>query len=160
MEVAFAMGMVDVSWSPDLAGILPLVAAPDVSVLGARDAAELEAEGVPSIAGRVHVVDGLRLAADPAGETVAATASFAEPWWFHLDLDVLSTAALPAVDYRQDGGLGWDQLDQVGETALRARPVGCDVTIYNPDLDPDRTHARRIVRFLGSAVRALPPDRS
>jgi arginase len=160
MELAFALGMVDASWSPELAGILPLVAPLDVRVLGARDAGELEEEGVPSIAGRVRLVDGSRLAADPAGETGAATASFADPWWFHLDLDVLSTAALPAVDYPQDGGLGWDELDAVGEAALRARPVGWDVTIYNPDLDPDRTHARRIVRFLGSAVRALPPDRS
>jgi arginase len=147
--------MVDVSWSPELAGILPLVAPPDVRVLGARDAGDLEAEGVPSIGGRVHVVDASHLAADPAGDTEAACASFTDPWWFHLDLDVLSTAALPAVDYRQDGGLGWDELDEVGETALRARPVGWDVTIYNPDLDPERIHARRIVRFLASAVRVL-----
>lgn len=156
MELAFALGMVEVSWSPELAGILPLVAPADVRLLGARDAGLLEAEGVPSIGDRVPVVDGGRLAADPAGETEVACASLADPWWFHLDLDVLSTEALPAVDYRQEGGLSWEELDVVASTALGARPAGWDVTIYNPDKDPERTHARRIVRFLGSVARALP----
>jgi hypothetical protein len=34
-------------------------------------------------------------------------------------------------------------------TALSADPRGWDITIYNPDLDPERVHARRIVRFVG-----------
>ena len=45
MELAFALGMVEVSWSPALAGILPLVAPDYVRVLGARDAGVLESEG-------------------------------------------------------------------------------------------------------------------
>lgn len=156
MELAFALGMADVSWSPELTTMLPLVAPADVRVLGARDAGLLDAEGVPSLADRLRVVDGARLAADPAGETEAARSSFVHPWWFHLDLDVLSTEALPAVDYPQDGGLGWEELGVVATTALDAAPVGWDVTIYNPDMDPQRTHARRIVRFICSAVRAIP----
>jgi len=156
MELAFALGMVAVSWSPELATMLPLVAPADVRVLGARDAGLLDAEGVASLGDRLPVVDGARLAADPAGETEAARSSLAYPWWFHLDLDVLSTEALPAVDYQQDGGLAWEELGVVAATALDAGPVGWDVTIYNPDMDPKRTYARRIVRFIGSAVRAIP----
>jgi arginase len=155
MELALALGMVDVSWSPELAMILPLVGLADVRVLGARDAGLLDAEGVRSLGDRVSVTDGARLAADPGGETAAACTSLTDPWWFHLDLDVLSTEALPAVDYPQDGGLGWEELGVVAATALEAGPVGWDVTIYNPDLDPQRTHARRIVGSLGSAVRAI-----
>jgi arginase len=132
--------------------ILPLVAPADVRVLGARDAGLLEAEGSRSIRDRVAIVDGRRLAADPATPTEAACASLADPWWFHLDLDVLSTEALPAVDYPQEGGLGWTELDVVTRSALAARPIGWDVTIYNPDLDLQGTHARRIVRFLGDRV--------
>jgi arginase len=154
MELAFALGMVDVSWSLELSGTLPLVAPADVRVLGARDAELLELEGVRSVAERLPVIDGDRLAADPVGATEAACASLPDPWWFHLDLDVLSTGALAAVDYRQDGGLGWEELGAVTSTALDAGPVGWDVTIYNPDVDPERTDARRIVRFLSSAVRA------
>lgn len=155
MELAFALGMVDVSWSPDVATMLPLVAPVGVRVLGPRDAGLLDAEGVPSLAGHLPVVDGARLAADPVGETERACLPLGDPWWFHLDLDVLSTEALPAVDYQQDGGLGWEELSAVAATALDAGPVGWDVTIFNPDMDPQRDHARRIVRFMGSAIREI-----
>jgi arginase len=155
MELAFALGMADASWSRELSTLLPLVAPTDVRILGARDAELLRAEGVASLRDRVALVDGERLAADPARIAAAACASLPQPWWFHLDLDVLSTEALPAIDYPQPGGLGWDELVVVATTALRADPRGWDVTIYNPDLDPARVHARRIVRFLGSVIEQL-----
>ena len=152
MELGFALGMADASWSPELAGLLPLVAPADVRILGARDADLLRTEGVASLRDRVALVDGERLAVDPARSAAAACASLPDPWWFHLDLDVLSTEALPAIDYPQPGGLGWDELEHVASTAMDAGPLGWDVTIYNPDLDPERVHARRIVRFIGSVM--------
>jgi arginase len=152
MELAFALGMADAAWSRELSPLLPLVAPTDVRILGARDAELLRAEGVASLRDRVALVDGERLAADPARIAAAACKSLPRPWWFHLDLDVLSTEALPAIDYPQPGGLGWDELVAVATTALRGDPRGWDVTIYNPDLDPTRVHARRIVRFLGSVI--------
>ena len=152
MELALALGMVDVPWSPELASLLPLVEPADVRILGARDAEVLRAEGVPSLGDRLSIVDGDRLAADPARAAARACASLSDPWWFHLDLDVLSTEALPAVDYPQPGGLGWEELTSVATTVLRAGPRGWDITIYNPDLDPGRVHARGIVRFIGSAL--------
>jgi arginase len=152
MELALALGMADASWSPELAALLPLVEPGDVRILGARDAELLRAEGVSSLGDRLAMVDGDRLAADPASAAASACASLPDPWWFHLDLDVLSTEALPAVDYPQPGGLGWEELASVATAALSAGPHGWDITIYNPDLDPERIHARRIVRFIGSVV--------
>jgi arginase len=152
MELAFALGMADASWSPELAAMLPLVEPAGVRVLGARDAELLHREGVSSLGDRLAMVDGDGLAADPAGSAASACASLSDPWWFHLDLDVLSTEALPAVDYPQPGGLGWEGLASVTTTGLRANPRGWDITIYNPDLDPERIHARRIVRCIGSVV--------
>jgi arginase len=152
MELALALGMADASWSPQLAALLPLVEPGDVRILGARDAELLRAEGVSSLGDRLAMVDGDRLAADPASAAASACASLSDPWWFHLDLDVLSTEALPAVDYPQPGGLGWEELASVATAALRAGPRGWDITIYNPDLDPERIHARRIVRSIGSVV--------
>ena len=152
MELAFALGMADASWSTELAAAVPLVEPADVRILGARDAEVLGEEGVRSLGDRVSLVDGERLASDPARIAASACAGLPDPWWFHLDLDVLSTEALPAVDYPQPGGLDWPELDRVALTALGANPRGWDVTIYNPDLDPERVHARRIARFIGSAV--------
>ncbi len=152
MELAFALGMVEAPWWPELPTSPPLVSPEHVRVLGPRDERTLESEGVPSLSDRLSFVDGSRLLATPAEETARAVGSLPSPWWFHLDLDVLSTDALPAVDYRQEGGLGWDELDEVTSVALAAAPVGWDVTIYNPDLDPRRTGADRIVRFIRAAL--------
>jgi arginase len=151
-ELAFALGIADMAWSSELAPTMPVVRPADVRILGARDAATLRDEGVRSIADRVDLVNDRGLADDPRGVTRRACSSLRAPWWFHLDLDVLSTAALPAVDYRQPGGLGWDNLSSVAMTAFAHDPAGWDVTIYNPDLDPERVHARRIVRFLASVM--------
>src|SRR2546425_4612007 len=63
MELAFALGMADASWSPQLAAVLPLVEPADVRILGARDAELLRAEGVSSLGDRLAIVDGDHLAA-------------------------------------------------------------------------------------------------
>ena len=151
-ELAFALGIADMTWASELAAAMPVVTPADVRILGARDAATLRDEGVRSIADRVDFVDDRGLAEDPRGVTRRAFSSLRAPWWFHLDLDVLSTEALPAVDYRQPGGLGWDDLSSVATTAFDHDPMGWDVTIYNPDLDPERVQARKIVRFLASVI--------
>jgi arginase len=155
MELAFALGIVDTPWWPESMATPPLVSPQHVRLLGPRDSAALEAEGVPSLAGRLPLVDASTLAEDPAAGTTAAVVSLPVPWWFHLDLDVLSTDALPAVDYPQEGGLDWNDLVTVAATALAAGPAGWDVTIYNPDLDPEGTHAARIVRFIEAAAREI-----
>jgi arginase len=151
-ELAFALGMADASWSPELASVLPLVVPADVRILGARDAGLLHAEGVASLGDRVALVDGDRLSAEPVIATAEAVSFLPDAWWFHLDLDVLSTEALPAIDYPQPGGLGWNDLSLVVTTAMGANPTGWDITIYNPDLDPERIHAQRIVRFIHAAI--------
>jgi arginase len=151
-ELAFALGMADASWSPELAAVLPLVAPADVRILGARDAGLLRAEGVASLGDRIALVDGDHLSAEPDVATAEAVSLLSDPWWFHLDLDVLSTEALPAIDYPQPGGLGWNELSLVVTTAMGANPTGWDITIYNPDLDPERIHAQRIVDFIRSAI--------
>ena len=151
-EIAFALGIADASWSPELAAAMPTVAPADLRILGARDAAALRAEGVPSLGDRIAMIDDRELAADVSGHTRRATTSLSPRWWFHLDLDVLSVDALPAVDYHQPGGLGWDDLRLLATTAFEGGPVGWDITIYNPDLDHERTHARAIVRFIGSVL--------
>jgi arginase len=157
MELGFALGTVDTPWWPELQARGPLVAPERTRLLGPRDRAAIEGYGQTPLEGRVSIHDAAAVSRDPGGVTSDALRSIAPaPWWLHLDLDVLSTEALPAIDYPQEGGLRWDELEIVTTTALAAAPVGWDVTIYNPDLDPSGTHADRIVAFLGAAAGALP----
>jgi arginase len=73
----------------------------------------------------------------------------------HVDLDVLSTAALAAVDYRQPGGLSWDQLESVTEQLLNLGGCGgFSVCIYNPEIDHGAA-AGRITDYVAAAARSL-----
>lgn len=132
--------------------------APDhVVVLGPRDRDELADASVASIADRIAFVSGDELVGGDidviAAGAVAGLRRRPGPWWLHVDLDVLATAALPAVDYPQPGGLTWLQLQQLGDAAMgQGGCIGASVVIYNPDLDGG-AHAARIVDFIGHLVR-------
>src|SRR4029450_4357323 len=129
----------------------PLIEPRQVAMLGPRDAAELAQAGVPSVRDRVWLRTDDHLHGHVAEGTGAALDHVrSERFWLHVDLDVLSTESLAAVDYRQRGGLDWDELGDIPRRALAdGRCAGMSVTIYNPDLDPNRDGARRIVDYLG-----------
>jgi arginase len=157
MEMNLALGL-DITFIPDrLLERLPLLTSPDVVMLGPRDRAVLRSESVPSLDGIVEIVDDVALR--DADLTVVTQDALREiraserPWWLHTDLDVLSTEALPAVDYWQPGGLNWEQFECIAFNAIRADHLcGWDITIYNPDLDPDRRSAVRIINFIADAI--------
>jgi arginase len=73
------------------------------------------------------------------------------PAWLHLDLDVLDAEVLPAVSYPQALGLDWDELIALVEPLVAApNLLGVSVADFNPDRDPDGTHAARVVEALES----------
>ncbi len=70
-------------------------------------------------------------------------------FWLHIDLDVLDSTLMPAVDSPEPIGFTWEELDAT-LTALLSHPkfVGANIGIYDPDLDPDGSHARRIAAVM------------
>jgi arginase family enzyme len=75
------------------------------------------------------------------------------PAWLHLDLDVLDEAALPAVTYPQPLGLDWDELVALVRPLVAApNLLGISVADFNPDRDPEGTHAARVVQALESLL--------
>ena len=137
---------------------VPVLAPVDVVVLGARDERELAESEVASIGGSVRVVRPSQVA-DSTSEVAgwaATTLSSRGPWWLHVDLDVLATESLAAVDYRQPGGLDWPTLSHLTKRALASPDViGWTVTIYNPDLDPGLQAGERIARYIAESIGAL-----
>jgi arginase len=140
----------------DLAGPPPLLAPADIIVLGCRDEAQAARDGAPDprqVAPKMAIYDAETLrhyGCGAAGASVEERFRF-DPghFWLHLDLDVLDATALPAVDYRMTGGLGWEEVAKLVRP-LAQSPVllGMDVTIYNPTLDPSGDYARQIVELL------------
>lgn len=59
-------------------------------------------------------------------------------FWIHFDVDVLDDRIMPAVDSRQKDGLSYAELDDLlGALLTHPLATGLDVTILDPDLDPD-----------------------
>lgn len=154
MELGLALGLA-VEHLPDMLAVeLPRLDPERVVVMGPRDRNELDEAGIRSIDNMVEIIEVEQVIdMGPQVETALERLSRQGPWWLHVDLDVLSTVSLPAVDYRLPGGLTWTDLERLTMRAL-ATPgvIGWDVTIYNPDLDADRVAARRIVRYLRESL--------
>ncbi|MEU6572457.1 arginase family protein [Streptomyces sp. NPDC046805] len=141
-EVALATGRGQRDLT-DLEGLGPYLRDEDVRFFGIRDffheeRAELAALKIPV----VTVSDLRQWGADPLGR--ATVHSFEVPqldgFWVHLDADVLDPSVMPAVDSPDPGGLLPEELLALLRPLLAsAYCVGLNVTIYDPDLDPDGT---------------------
>ncbi|MFF9016262.1 arginase family protein [Streptomyces sp. NPDC014870] len=153
MELAIATGR-GPRLLTDLEGRVPLVRDEDVVVFGYRDAAESAADGMQPLPAELYALDlddvRAASAADAArGALRRLTGAEVDGFWVHLDVDVLDDSIMPAVDYRQPGGLTWSELEDVLTAALSdGHAVGLDVTIFNPRLDPTGALAARLAECL------------
>ncbi|MEV4971158.1 arginase family protein [Streptomyces scopuliridis] len=126
----------------DLEGLRPYLRDEDVRLFGIRDddedRAELARLRIPTV-----TVGELREwgAAELAGAVLQTLETpVTDGFWVHLDADVLDPEVMPAVDSPDAGGLMPDELAVLLRTLVRSeRCVGLNVTIYDPDLDPDGT---------------------
>jgi arginase len=157
MELGFALGLTTGDLPRALTARLPTVSRGRVIVVGARDADEIAAAGVASINDLVPVIrPEVLLERGPTAVAAHAVSRLSDggDWWLHVDLDVLSSESLPAVDYEQPGGLDWPALTQITQTALASDHCrGWTVTIYNPDLDPEGDGAKAIVSYIAESLR-------
>jgi arginase len=162
-ELGLAVGFTRLEGTDGLAEDLPVVDPHEVVLLGPRDRAQVESEGGKSVGSRVIVLDDTELRAAGVGMTVKRWLDQFQHkpgrFWFHLDWDVLSSEEMPAVSYPQPGGLAWDELAEIARAAIHAEHLlGIDLTVYNPERDPDRTAARGIVSFMQDVTSA--PERT
>ena len=151
MDLALAVGR-----GPPLLSALasdgPLVAAESVVHLGLReDGPELRASGIP-------VVDlaEIERRGPPAIAAEALERLDRHPgFWVHVDADVLDDALMPAVDSRVPGGLSYEALVELLRPLLASpRALGVELTIYDPDRDPEGSVGRA---FTAALVEALRP---
>ncbi|MGX1273294.1 arginase family protein [Streptomyces phaeoluteigriseus] len=154
-EVALATGRGQDDLT-DLEGLRPYLRDEDVRFFGIRDAfaddtAELAALRMP-----VVTVGGLR---EWGPETLGAATARAfeipglDGFWVHLDADVLDPPVMPAVDSPDPDGLFPDELVALLRPLLASpRCAGLNVTIYDPDLDPDGTAGALLADLVVAAL--------
>ncbi|MFC4335064.1 arginase family protein [Salininema proteolyticum] len=136
----------------DINGMRPYVENDAVTLLGIRPddpyRIELEASGIPSRTAPQVRADGTRRSADWARNAIGNVTSY----WLHVDVDVLDPSVMPAVDGPMNGGLTLGELGHLISALIAdARCVGMDLTVFDPDYDPEGKYAKDIVDTLVAA---------
>lgn len=82
-------------------------------------------------------------------------------FWIHLDVDVLSSSLMPAVDSPQPDGLRYDELVMTLRLLFGSGlAIGMEITIFDPELDSDGRLARDLVEALAASfIPAANPER-
>jgi arginase len=137
----------------DIDGLRPYFSSSHVAVLGIRDCdahrIELAATGISH-----RTVPELRAAgsvrsAEWAVDQLGPVTGF----WLHVDVDVLDSSVMPAVDSPDPGGIALGELQQLIEVfASYEECLGMELTVFDPDYDPDGEYAAGVV---DTVVRAL-----
>jgi arginase len=156
-----ALALVTGRGQPNLASIehrRPYFRDVDVVLLGIRSHDEyrldLQAAGILGRPVPELRSDGAARSAQWARGQLADCAGF----WVHVDVDVLDPSVMPAVDAPDVGGIAYTELELL-LAGLVAAPecLGVEITVFDPDYDPDGVYARELADTL---VAGLAPLRS
>jgi arginase len=78
--------------------------------------------------------------------------------WLHLDVDILDPEFMPAVDSPTPGGLNPDELTRL-LAVLAPHAIGAQITVFDPDLDPDGRYARLLTDILAVGLKDFGAQR-
>ncbi|MFD4462633.1 arginase family protein [Nocardia sp. NPDC058480] len=164
-ELGLLLGLSGQLMQGPLSERLPALGRDELAVLGPRDRGWRQQFNVGSLRDSgVWMRDWQEVAAVPedlARSAVDHLKQNARRWWLHVDLDVLDPEQFPAQGLPdvadEPHGLTWDQLTRALTAAVaRGGCIGWSLAIYDPDQDPDRSDAQRIVRLVADIMTALP----
>lgn len=138
-------------------GLGPLVRDGDVVALGEREndpeTGDVQETGITVLDLRAVRRMGVTEAARHA--VGGFERSGLDGFWVHVDADVLDNGVMSAVDSPQPGGLSRDELVEMLRVLLDSElAAGMEVTIFDPELDPDGTIAATFADDLVGALRA------
>jgi arginase len=128
----------------------------DVVLLGIRTHDEyrldLQAAGIVARAVPELRSDGAARSAQWARDQLRDCAGF----WIHVDVDVLDPAVMPAVDAPDVGGIAYRELEiLLSGLVSDPRCVGVQVTVFDPDYDPDGQYAAEVTDVLVAGLEPL-----
>ncbi len=146
----------------DLSGLRPYVREEDVALFAMyRDPEDKKSVDISVIERtpiRRYPIELVRERGARAAAEQALAALDRQPidgFWIHLDADVLDESIMPAVDSPNPEGMTFDELVAALAVFLASpRAVGLELTIFDPDLDPDGAYARQLADALVRAFAA------
>ncbi|WP_309085451.1 arginase family protein [Chelativorans sp.] len=129
----------------------PLVREEDVVQIGERENLDPDYAFADIAETRIHCMDVRSVLRKGIDETAADALAVLTPQrlWLHVDVDILDAEVMPAVDSPGSPGLEYEQLSRlIRLLCASGRVIGTDVTIFDPDLDPEGIYARGIADCL------------
>jgi len=143
----------------ELAGIearRPYVRDADVVLLGIREHDEYRLD-LAAGGFAVRTVTALRSAgAGRSALWAREHLSGCAGYWVHVDVDVLDPAVMPAVDAPDAGGIAFAELEQlIGGLVGSPECLGMELTVFDPDHDPDGSYARELVEMVVAGLAPL-----
>jgi arginase len=138
-------------------GETALVREPDVTLFGITRLDPPEQEFLDKSPLRHISAEDIAAKGAAAAATEALTHLHADAREFvlHLDLDVITQEEFPPVNVPASGGLSFDDVRaSLKKFASHKNLLGLDIAQYNPDKDPDGTHAKKIVELLVEVLSA------
>ncbi len=144
----------------NIEGRRPYFRREDVVLFGFRSEEDQERRKLDELqnarVGFVTLEDGRTLGMEWVGRALADSYEKQpglDGFWLHLDADVLDPSIMPAVDCPEPGGLTAEELTTLLARLVRSpRFAGIDVTILDPELDPDGSSQGVLVDVLTKAL--------
>jgi arginase len=136
-------------------GEAPLVREPDVTVFGVGRLDPAEQEFLSKSPMRYVDASEVESKGGAAAATEVLVHSHADTKGFvlHLDVDVISSEELPAVNLPATAGLNLSNVQAaLNEFVGHQNLLAWDVAQYNPDKDPDGSGAKKIVEVVLKAL--------
>ncbi|MCP3800145.1 arginase family protein [Allokutzneria sp. A3M-2-11 16] len=154
LALATGRGQADLS---NVDGAGALFADDSVVLMGIRDNDE-DLEELASTDILVRTASEIRSAgAARSAEWARERLDRLDGFWVHLDVDILDAAVMPAVDSPDPGGLEHSELAELLSGLVKApNCLGVEVTVFDPDLDPDGTLAAELAATLSAGLALRP----
>ncbi|HWS50972.1 MAG TPA: arginase family protein [Microbacterium sp.] len=141
----------------DIDGLGPYFDPAATAHVGCRRDDEELAEVTETIALTIPADQIILHGATRAAARVQSTPGLSHGFWLQIDVDVLDPAHMPAVDSPDPGGLAPQELVAFLEL-VAPRAWGASVTVFDPDLDPDGSHAGLLTEILSEGLAQLGED--
>lgn len=163
-EIGLLLGLTGRLLTGPLASRVGALRRRDVAILGPRDEAWRQRFNVGSLQDHgVWFRGWQQTSAHPeesAREAVRHLRAAVERWWLHVDLDVLDPGGFAAQGVPgapgEPNGLSWEALTKALTTAVgEGGCLGWSVAIYDPEQDPSRADAHRIVRLVNQVASVI-----
>ncbi len=137
----------------DIDGRGPYFLPADSAHIGHRENDRDAAEARSVLAFVLSAQEAIEIGMDATAKAARSNAG-GVGYWLHVDVDVLDPTFMPAVDSPDPGGLTPDQLIEL-LTALAPWAIGAQVTVFDPDLDPDGRYAALLTEIISIGMASL-----